>query len=130
MTRKEKAHIIDEFLRKFGNSSFGTLSEILDNKPIPSKENENKYRLIESDLIRFELVIVMQEPGTNETISGFGRFKLSPKGIELVNSKKSSLSLYKKERKIISNRTWDVIKIVIGIILGLLLKFLWDKLIS
>lgn len=93
MDELEKAEIIDKFLKKLGSDGMGSIPGILNGTERIDILVENKYRIIEQELINHELVNIIYEPGTNKTVSGFGWFRISPRGLELLMSKKSSLQL-------------------------------------
>jgi hypothetical protein len=126
MDLKKKAEVIDQFLANIGSRKT-TVPQVLDGSQRTTSEKEHLYRLVEIDLMKFELVNVIVKPGTNETVSGFGIFTINANGRELVNSGKSAMSLYKQGQKLISDRAWDIIKLLIAFFLGILAKFIVDN---
>lgn len=109
MEFKEKIKLMDAFLQKIGNRLMGVPS-VLDDNHIPKEENIEKYRIIENELIRNNLVLVKIKPNTNKTAGGWGVFRISPKGLELVESKKSVATLFPEESRM--NLIFDLLQII------------------
>lgn len=109
MELKEKVELIDRFLQNIGNQ-LNNIPFVLDGSALPKQENKTKYKIIENELIRLGLVNIMTSPNTNATLGGWGRFRISPKGLELLSSNQSSMSLFQKEAKI--DRLFKVLRII------------------
>lgn len=99
MTDQEKSEIIDNVLRLLYDDRTGSLPSLLDGRPLVGHEKTFKYRIVEKDLIDFDLVRVLVKPGTNKTINGFGEYAIAPKGRELVMRNRSSFELYQPTKK-------------------------------
>lgn len=61
--------------------------------PVPRSEKDFKYRIIENELTVLELAQKIRG-GDNSVRGGYFVFRLLPKGIELIDSKKSVSELY------------------------------------
>jgi hypothetical protein len=96
MKFSEKVELINKFLNNIGDRP-STIPEVIENKKIPTPENKEKFKIIEGELIRNNLVVVITEPNSNDTLGGWGRFRISPKGFELIRANKSVASIFPEE---------------------------------
>jgi hypothetical protein len=97
MEINEKVELIDKFLQGLSKThGSGTVPEIIDGfQKFPSRysDKELKYRIIEGEIIALRLAEKIGG-GDNSVINGYFIFKLSTKGIELVESQRSVSDLY------------------------------------
>ncbi|MFT5824425.1 MAG: hypothetical protein ACI8ZM_005693 [Crocinitomix sp.] len=94
---KEKAVYIDHFLKALVNSSFAIpLSIGLELKPLPKKENIEKYRELEGILEELDLVELVRGRD-NSTLNGQCEYWISTKGKKMVNEGVSSITLLEKK---------------------------------
>jgi len=101
MEIEEKIVLIDKALNGLIASNCNTIPELIDGFqrfPHPKSEIDLKYRIIENELIIFGLAEKIKG-GDNTTIGGYFKFKLLPKGIELIESQKSVKVLYDQSEK-------------------------------
>lgn len=94
MTGKEKAKYIDHFLAELKDASFpSSMANILELKQFPSRENEDKFKLLEYELEKHDLVKFVRGRD-NSTLSGQCEYLISGKGLDYVMSGKSTLELF------------------------------------
>ena len=97
----DKIALIDTVLNRLFTSDCKTIPELIDgfqNFPLSKSEKDLKYRIIENELINLNLAEKVRG-GDNSTISGYIEFKLSPQGMELIESQRSVQELYDKIEK-------------------------------
>lgn len=97
----DKIALIDIALNRLFTSDFKTVPELIDGFqkfPLSKSEKDLKYRILENELIALNLAEKVRG-GDNSTIGGYIEFKLSPKGMELIESQKSVQELYDKIEK-------------------------------
>lgn len=98
MTGKEKAKYIDHFLAELKDASFpSSLANILELKQLPSRENKDKFKLLEYELEKHDLVEFVRGRD-NSTLSGQCEYFISGKGLDYVMSDKSTLELFDKDK--------------------------------
>jgi hypothetical protein len=101
MEINEKIVMIDKSLKGLISSNCKTIPELVDgfqNFPLPKSDKDSKYRIIENELISLGLAEKIRG-GDNTTIGGYIEFKLTSKGLELIESKKSVKELYDQSEK-------------------------------
>lgn len=101
MEIEEKIVLIDKALNGLITSNCNTIPELIDGFqkfPRSKSETDLKYRIIENELITFGLAEKIKG-GDNTTIGGYFKFKLLPKGIELIESQESAKVLYDQSEK-------------------------------
>lgn len=97
MTNIEKAEYIDHFLAELKDASFpSSLANILELKQSPSKENKDKFKLLEYELEKNDLVELVRGRD-NSTLGGQCEYFISGKGLDFVLKGKSTLELFKDE---------------------------------
>ena len=95
MELNEKIELIDKVLKGLVIKD-DTVPWIIDGNqinPVPRSEKDFKYRIIENELTVLELAQKISG-GDNSVRGGYFFFRLLPKGIELIDSKKSVSELY------------------------------------
>lgn len=96
MTREDKALYIDSFLKGLKDASFpSSLANILEHRQIPSPENIAKFKLLEYELEKNDLVEFIRGRD-NSTLNGQCEYFISGKGLDYVLNKKSTLNLFDK----------------------------------
>lgn len=94
MKNIEKAEIIDKFLKGLIDANFpSSLANIIELKQYPSKENEEKFKLLEYELEKHDLVELISGRD-NSTINGQCEYIISGKGFDYVSGGKSTLELF------------------------------------
>ena len=94
MTSKEKAYYIDHFLKELKDASFASsLANILELKESPSKENKDRFKLLEYEMEKHELVELVRGRN-NSTLDGQCMYFISGKGLEYVLGDKSTIDLF------------------------------------
>lgn len=100
MTSEEKAKYIDHFLKGLKDASFpSSLANIIELKQIPSQENIEKFRLLEFDLEKYDLVEFIRGRD-NSTLNGQCKYFISNKGLEYVLNKKSTYELFNDNKEL------------------------------
>ena len=98
MENEEKIIFIDKVLEVLNRTNTGTVPEIINGfRKYPNQDSDldKKYRIVEYELLRLELAEKL-EGEDNSATSGYMHFRLMPKGMEFVISKKSVAELYNK----------------------------------
>lgn len=101
MELDEKIELIDAFLKGLKVSGFGTVPEIIggyQNFPELKSDMDLNYRIIENEVTKLELAQKIRG-GDNSVFGGYFVFQLSPKGIELIESLRSVVELYRQIEK-------------------------------
>ncbi len=107
MTAKEKAKYIDHFLKELKDASFpSSLASIIELKQIPSSENREKFKLLEFELEKYDLVQFVRGRD-NTTLGGQCEYWISGKGIEYVMSGRSTYELFNKNTDIKTKMNLD-----------------------
>jgi nucleoside phosphorylase len=97
MTGKEKAKYIDHFLTELKDASFSSsLANLLELKPLPSRENKDKFKLLEYELEKHDLVEFVRGRD-NSTLGGQCEYFISGKGLDYVMKGKSTVELFEDE---------------------------------
>lgn len=99
MTGTEKAQYIDYFLKELSNASFASsLASIIELKQLPSPENKQKFKLLELELEKHNLVEFVKGRD-NSTLGGQCFYFISAKGLDYVMKNKSTIELFNAENK-------------------------------
>lgn len=97
MTSTEKAKYIDQFLKGLSEASFASsLASILELSQLPSKQNKQKFKLLEHTLEEQDLVEFVRGRD-NSTLGGQCEYFISGKGLDFVLNNKSTIELFKNE---------------------------------
>ena len=106
MTNIEKANYIDTFLKGLNESSFASsLASILELRQIPSNENKEKFKLIELELEKYDLVEFVRGRD-NSTLDGQCEYHISPKGLRYVLENNSTIELFNNKENIKMEINW------------------------
>lgn len=90
---------IDLFLKGLKDSSFpSSLAAILELRQLPSRKNKDKFKLLEHELERLDLVEFVRGRD-NSTLSGQCEYNLSGRGLDYVLKGKSTIELFEEEER-------------------------------
>lgn len=94
MTGEDKAKYVDQFLIKLKDADLpSSLADILESNSIPSSENKDKFKLLEHELEKHDLVEFIRGRD-NSTLGGQCEYRISGKGLDYVMKEKSTLELF------------------------------------
>ncbi|WP_343614988.1 hypothetical protein [Flavobacterium sp.] len=107
MTPEEKAKFTDLFLIGLSESSFASsLANILELSRLPSELNRSKFKALEYELEKFNLVEFVRGRD-NSTLDGQCEYFISSKGMDYVSNNKSTIALFKnQENSNIEEKNW------------------------
>lgn len=107
MTNQEKAKYIDAFLLGLKDASFASsFASILEMSRIPSQENKDKFKLLEYEVEKHDLVEFVQGRD-NSTLGGQCMYFISQKGLDFVLNGKSTISLFNDHMEINWQRAFN-----------------------
>lgn len=107
MTNQEKAKFIDAFLLGLKDASFpSSFASILELRQLPSEENKDKFRLLEFEVEKYDLVEFVRGRD-NSTLNGQCEYFISSKGLEYVHNGKSIIDIFKNSMEINWQRAYN-----------------------
>lgn len=107
MTNQEKAKFIDAFLLGLKDASFpSSFASILELRQLPSEANKDKFRLLEFEVEKHDLVEFVRGRD-NSTLSGQCEYFISGKGLEYVLNGKSTIDIFEHNMDINWQRAYN-----------------------